>query len=143
MYVFPYELLSNTQLFKILMGLHVSKDCISTIKGETRGKHDSEFLLNNLYAHRGIFSPLIASADFCSFFFLSIIISLPFFQITVISCDLSSYGHQRVCVWYLRVCAGVCGCALVCTCVHRCVQVYIHVRGWMWLCIHVHGCVQV
>ena len=72
MYVFPYELLSNTQLFKILMGLHVSKDCISTIKGETRGKHDSEFLLNNLYAHRGIFSPLIASADFCSFFFLSI-----------------------------------------------------------------------
>ena len=72
MYVFPYELLSNTQLFKILMGLHVSKDCISTIKGETRGKHDSEFLLNNLYAHRGIFSPLIASAVYfanCLHFF--------------------------------------------------------------------------
>ena len=154
MYVFPYELLSNTQLFKILMGLHGSKDCISTIKGETRGKHDSEFLLNNLMhnAHRGIFSPLIASADICSFFFLSIYHHLsPLF---------SNYCNF---MWFikLRASAGMCGvcahgrgcvCVRVCIGVSMCVQVYIHVRGWVWVggclcarvcavCAGVHGCV--
>ena len=54
-----------------------------------------------------IFSPLIASADSCSFFFLSIYLLSAIFLFTLISCDLLSSGHERVCVGFAWLCAGV------------------------------------
>ena len=54
-----------------------------------------------------IFSPLIASADSCSFFFLSIYLLSAIFLFTLISCDLLSSGHERVCVGCAWLCAGV------------------------------------
>ena len=78
-----------------------------------------------IFVKRTIFSPLIASADSCSFLFLlSSSSSSLFFKMTVISCDLSSSGHQRLCVGCVRVCAGVCRCARVC----------VGVRGYAQKC---------
>ena len=51
-----------------------------------------------------IFSPLIASADSCSFFFLSIYLLSAIFLFTLISC---SSGHEQVCVGCVWLCAGV------------------------------------
>ena len=44
------------------------------------------------------------------------------------------------------VCAGVHGYAHVCMGLqgaHRCVQVYIHVRGWVRVCVGLHTCTWV
>ena len=82
-----------------------------------------------------IFSPLIASADSCSFFFLSF--SVPFFELHVIHLIYQVKGirgHQWVCVGCVRVCAGVPGCGQVCTGVHKCARVYPGVCGYAWVC---------
>ena len=111
-----------------------------------------------------IFSPLIASADSCSFFFLSIYLSFfpPFFDLHVIHLIYQVKGisgHQWVCVGCVRVCLGVSrcvrvylgmrGCAQVCGDVPRCVFVCMGVR-WVgvgvgesaWVCTIVHECVR-
>ena len=72
-----------------------------------------EFILEYIYIY--FFSALIASADSCSFFFLSSISHhhhhhLPFFHLYVISCDLSSQGHQRTSVGMCGVSMDECGC---------------------------------
>ena len=104
------------------------------------------------------FSPLIASADSCSLFFLSIY--LPFFQLHVISCDLSSYGHQQasvgmcMCAWVCicvrggvrgcaLVCVGVCGCAWVCASMRRCAWVCAGMRECALVCVGMRKCERV
>ena len=114
-----------------------------------------------------IFSPLIASADSCSFFFLSFYLSIylsislsifpPFFDLHVIHLIYQVKGisgHQWGCV---RVCAGVCagvrGCVRVCTSVHGCTGCVRVCMGVQWegavvgesmrVCGGVHGCAQV
>ena len=91
------------------------------------------------------FSPLIASADSCSFFFLSFYLSLylPFFDLHVIHLIYQVKGisgHQWVCVGCVRVCVGVPGCARVCAGVPGCARVCTSVRRCARLCAGVHGC---
>ena len=81
-----------------------------------------------------IFSPLINSADSCSFFFLSISLSIfpPFFDLHVIHLIYQVKGisgHQWGCV---RVCAGVNRCARVCTSVHGCTGCVRVCMGVQW-----------
>ena len=55
----------------------------------------------------------------------------PFFcllYLHVISCDLLCSGHERVFVGCVQVCVGL----------HRCVQVYMAVSRYKWLCAGVH-----
>ena len=94
-----------------------------------------------------IFSPLIGSADSCSFFLA--IFFLPFFQFTIFTFDfmwiikLRAWAGLHVCAqvcmgmrWCARVCAGVRGCAWVYVGVHGCTLVWVGVRGF------VHRCAQ-
>ena len=61
-----------------------------------------------------IFSPLIASADSCSFFFLSFSSSYAFFVLGLFICSFISFIKLRA-----YVCMGVRGCVHVCTGVRK------------------------
>ena len=96
-----------------------------------------------------IFSPLIASADSCSFFFLSSIYLsfLPFLYLAYlckISCDLLSKWHQWVFVGCLQVCVGGCGCVRLmpglCADVRGCTQVCVGVCRCAQVCPGMPGC---
>ena len=102
-----------------------------------------------------LFSPLINSADSCSFIFLSFFLSIfpPFFDLHVIHLIYQVKGisgHQWGCV---RVCAGVYRCARVCTSVHGCTGCVRVCMGVQWegagvgesmrVCGGVHGCARV
>ena len=73
-----------------------------------------------------VFSPLIASADSCSFFFLSSSSSYAFFVLGLFICSFISFIK-------LRAYVGMFKCAWVCAGVHRCARVCMGVRG----CVHV------
>ena len=104
------------------------------------------------------FSPLIASADSCSFFFLSISLSFRHFSIYIfihLIYQVKGISGISGYVWdvcgCVRVCAGVPRwCAQVCTGVRRCAQVCTGVCGYAWVFSgwlrvwkRVHECVQV
>ena len=105
---------------------------------------------------RLFFSPLIASANSCSFLFLSSIYLSAFFVLGLFMynfmwfiklrawagmCEgvhrclqvcLGMHGCVRVCVgehWCARICFGMHRCALVCRCVWGYVQVYAGMHG--------------
>ena len=97
-------------------------------------------ILINRVTYDIIFSPLIASADSCSFFFLSISLSFSLsaiFHLHVIYQVKGIRGHQWVCVGCVRECVWVCksvqGCARVCRgvreCVHGCARLCVGVGG--------------
>ena len=79
-------------------------------------------------------SPLIASADSCSFFFLLLLSSSLFFQIFPFSCNF---------IGYVRLCVGMHGCAWVSVSVHGCARVFAGVDGYSRVYAGVCGCAQV
>ena len=97
-----------------------------------------------------IFSPLIASADSCSFFFLC---SSAFFVFGIFTCSFMWFIKLRACVGCVRVCMGVWGYAQVCmgvrghvrvcSCEHRCVQMCLSLCSCVQVCARVCGCVHV
>ena len=85
------------------------------------------------FSNSKIFSPLIASADSCSFLFLSIYLLSVFPLFFHLPCVC---GCVQVCLrlgvrGFEWVCTGMRECDRVCTCVHGCA----------WVCMGVHRCV--
>ena len=80
---------------------------------------------NHLKMTSFLFSPLIASADSCSFLFFYLLLLPPFFSLlylNVISCDWSCYGHMWVCVGCVCTCGCVQACIGECRCAWVCVR---------------------
>ena len=100
------------------------------------------------------FSPLMLSADSCSFLFLSFFFLSAFFVFGLIIYDWSVQTHLLLLLLWvlllLRVCAGLRGCAQVCVCVCAGMCGYARVcvgmrRGAQCgrVCIGVHKCALV
>ena len=77
-----------------------------------------------------IFSPLIASADSCSFFFLSLFLSAIF----PFTCNFMWFIKLRASVGMCWVCAGVCKWAQVCAGMHGCARVCVNMHGRAPMC---------
>ena len=153
----------STEWIKLIWKVYLAKVKFPARRNLTSITHGQSFILFPL-SPQAIFSPLIASADSCSFLFLSSIyhLSSPFFQITVFTCNFmwfiklrASAGMCGICMgvcWCVWVCAGVLGCAQVCSGVRGCAwsctgarkgtYMYVGVIGWVGVvCTGVHGCV--
>ena len=93
---------------------------------------------------RLFFSPLIASANSCSFFFLSSIYLSAFFVLGLFMYNFTWFIKLMVSAGICGVCAGMPGCVQVCAFVRRCAQVCAGLM--LSLCVGerpgIHGCVH-
>ena len=137
----------STEWIKLIWKVYLAKVKFPARRNLTSITHGQSFILFPL-SPQAIFSPLIASADSCSFLFppvssssSSCIISL--FSNYCITCNFMWFIKLRTSAGMCGVCTGVCGCALVCAGVCGCVRVCSGVLRCAWVCTGVHGRAQV